>query len=259
MSKAGAVAEAAGFGVGALQFFVGGRGAGDGGVGGDNAGELMRAGEGEDFVQGVEGKVGGDFDEDGLGAARGREGAGLLGVDLLHGGEDVGERGLVLELAEVGGVRRADIDDEEIGEAPQDTQGVRVIFGGFFERGDFGFAEVDADGVVGPAVERAPFGKLAGHFLGPGIVETHAVDEGFVGHGAEHARRRIAGLRVPGDAAEFAEAEAKRGPDGRGVSVFVHAGGETDGVGKAEAEEFDGQLGRAVKLGGQVAQKLAPA
>ena len=154
----GATAEAAGFCVDAAEFGVVGDGAGDGGVGGDDAGQVARCGEGEDFVEGFEGEVGGDFDEDGFWPVGRGDGAGGFGVGLLDGGEDVVEGGFVLELAEVGGVGGADVDDEEIGKAPEEAEGAGVVFGGFLERGDFGFAEVDADGMVRPAVEGAPFG-----------------------------------------------------------------------------------------------------
>jgi hypothetical protein len=175
-------------------------------------------------------------------------------VHFLKCGEDFIERGFVLQLAEVGRVGRADVDDEEIRVRPEEAERAGVILGGGLERGDFGFAEVDADGMRGPAPQRAPVRELLREGFGAGIVEAHAVDERFVGDGAEHARGGIAGLRVPGDAAEFTEAEPERGPDGRGGGVFVHARGEPDGVAELQAEGFDGKLRRAEEGVERIAQ-----
>ena len=118
------------------------------------------------------------------------------------------------------------------GVVAEEAKGVGVIFGGFGEWSDFGFAEVESDGMGGPEAGLFALGQGAGHDFGTGIVEAHAIDEGLIGNGAEEAGRGIAGLGMPGDAAQFAKAKTERGPDGDGLSEFVHTGGEADGVGK---------------------------
>jgi len=62
----------------------------------------------------------------------------------------------------------------------------------------------------------------------------------LVRDGASQAGRRIARLRVPGDGAQFAAAKPQGLPRGRGASRLVHPGGQADGIGKAQAEKFDG-------------------
>jgi hypothetical protein len=52
----------------------------------------------------------------------------------------------------------------------------------------------------------------------------------------------ISRLRVPCHAAEFAETKAERGPAGNGGGVFVHAGGQADGIGKFQAKNFRRQV-----------------
>ena len=56
-------------------------------------------------------------------------------------------------------------------------------------------------------------------------------------------RRKTRGRGFPGwgrggDGAELHEAEAEPGPDVDALGVFVEAGGEPDGIGESEAEEF---------------------
>lgn len=113
----------------AFLFGVGGVGEGvpgDGGVGGDESGELEVEGDFDDFVEGFRGEVGGDFDEEGF-----------LAINFPEPPEDFVEVVSVLELAEAGGVGRADVDHEIVAVGEEFFEGVGVVFGGFFERGDF--------------------------------------------------------------------------------------------------------------------------
>ena len=63
--------------------------------------------------------------------------------------------------------------------------------------------------------------------------------------GAKHPRRRISRLPVPRHTAQFAKTEAEFFPGGHGGGKFIHPGGQTDGIGKFQAENFDGQSRRA--------------
>ena len=101
--------------------------------------------------------------------------------------------------------------------------------------------------MCGPASERAPVRKTVGEGFRAGIVEPHAIDERLIGHGAEHARHGIARLRVPCDAAKFAEAKAERRPHGCGGGLLVHAGSEADWIGELQPERVNRQRGRAVE------------
>ena len=159
----------------------------------------------------------------------------------LQRGENSLQGVFVLQLAQVGGVRGTDVDDKEIGQGAQLAEGMGIILGGHFEGGVFRLAQIDAHGMARPAVGMFPRLEFAGKDFGAGIVEAHAVNDGFIGDGAEHAGRGIAGLGAPSDAAEFGEAEPQFFPDGHGGGEFIHAGGEADGVGKIEAKDADGQ------------------
>ena len=121
---------------------------------------------------------------------------------------------------------------------------IRVIFRGFFERRDLGFAQVDSDRMTGPTADRSPLGQLSRDCFRAGIVEAHPVDQCFVSNGSEHARSRIAGLRMPGHPPEFTETESENFPHGYCRRLFIHARGEADRIGEGESEELNGQLRR---------------
>lgn len=111
----------------------------------------------------------------------------------------------------------------------------------------------------GPATARAPVGEALRHRFRAGIVEAHAIDERFIRDGAKHARRGIAGLRVPCDAAKFAEAEAERRPDRRGGGVLVHARREADRIGEIQAKNFHRQFRGPEEGFARVANQFVPA
>ena len=108
----GPAAETACLGVSFLNLqIVRGR-SGNGGVRGDEAGQLAFTHERQDFIKRINGEVGRDFDQDGLDLLRdaccvgdGTRNTQHFPVHLLHGGENFIQRGLVLELAEIGSVR----------------------------------------------------------------------------------------------------------------------------------------------------------
>jgi len=64
---------------------------------------------------------------------------------------------------------------------------------------------------------------------------------------------------MPGHAAKFDEAKAKRLPRRHGRRVFVHAGGQADRIGKSQTKQFDGQIRRVVKRCQCLAQHFVPA
>ena len=206
--------------------------AGDGGVGGHQSGDPARGDEAHDLIQRVERQVRGDLDQHGLeGSATGQ-----LGVHRLHRRQDVVEGRLVLELAQVGRVRGTDIDHEEIGQRPQGAERLRVFGGGLLQRGDLRFAQIDAHGMRGPKPLGSPGRQPFGQGGRAAVVETHAVDERLVRHVPEHPRQGIARLGVGGHASELAESEPERFPHGHGHALLVHAGGESDRIGEAQAE-----------------------
>src|SRR5437867_5779808 len=179
--------------------------------------------------------------------------------DFVHGRQNLIQGRLVLQLAEVRSIGRADVDDEEVGMWLQHPEGVSVIFGCLVQRGDFGFAEINADRMAGPAVESAPMSELLGDGFGSGIVETHAVDDRLIGWHTKKAWLGIAGLRMPGDAAQLGEAETERGPNGYGVGIFVHASSQAERIWEFEAKQFNRHRGHGEERFERIANHVMPA
>src|SRR5947207_4530908 len=130
------------------------------------------------------------------------------------------EPGVVRELVQIRGGRGADVDGEEVRVWPKGGQGGGVMIRRCFQRRDLRFAKIDADGMLGPKTQRAPFGEFGGDSYRAGVVETLAIDQRFVRDSAEHARRGITRLRMPRYAAQFNEAEPQSLPDGQRRRVF---------------------------------------
>jgi formamidopyrimidine-DNA glycosylase len=201
----------------------------DGGVGGDEAGEAeFFDGLGDGFELGFV-EIGGDLEEERTAAFR---------VVVAERAEDGIEEGALLELAQAGGIGGADVDDEVVGEIERAAETGEVIAAGVGEGSVLVLAEVEADGGDGPAAGGLHFFKAAGDFLDADVGEAETIDEALFARQAEDAGRRVTGLRAGGDGAEFHEAEAEPGPDGDALGVLVEAGGEADGIGEGEAEEF---------------------
>src|ERR1700735_1070612 len=110
-----------------------------------------------------------------------------------------------------------------------------------------------------PASTLFPISECLGKGFGAGVVETHAINDGSGIGRAEHAGRGIAGLRVPGNAAEFAKAETKFFPNGNGGGKFIHAGGKSDRVGKFQAKNLHGKMLSGKKTADGSARSRIPA
>ena len=67
--------------------------------------------------------------------------------------------------------------------------------------------------------------------------------------------RRVARLGMPGDGAQLAESKTERRPNGNGLGQLVQARRQADGVGKFQAEDFNGEFRRGIQGGGQAGQK----
>jgi hypothetical protein len=73
------------------------------------------------------------------------------------------------------------------------------------------------------------------------VVEPHAVDQRAHIRGAKHPRPRITGLRSRRHGAELDMAEADPPERVQIIRILVEAGGESQGMGKLEAETGEGQ------------------
>jgi hypothetical protein len=210
----------------------------DGGVGGDHAGDAMRAHRRDHGGQGIVGEVGRDLQQQ---RSRGDAGgAGEAAILVLHGGEQRRELRLGLQVAQTGRVRRADVEDEIVGEAVQRAQARAVVVRGALERRGLRLAEVDAERHRRPS-RGEPRRQRARHRVGAVVVEAQAVDQRVLGRQPEEAGRRVPGLGQGGDGAELGEAETERGPDVRKRAVLVEAGGEPERVRERESPEFLGE------------------
>ena len=140
--------------------------AGQRGVGGDDAGDAAverRLGE---LGEGAVVEVGGDLQEH-------RHRPGEAGVGRHDAGEQRGEGGAALKLAQALGVRRGDVDGGEVDEGAGDAEHLGEV-GGAVGAVLVG-AEVEADDAAG-----RPGGEAGGDGGGAVVVEAEAVDDGAV-------------------------------------------------------------------------------
>ena len=135
-----------------------------------------------------------------------------------------------------------------IGEVTRAAEAGEVIAAGFGERRVLVLAEVEAHRGVGPAAAFLDTFEAARDLFDADIGKAEAIDETVFGGQAEDARARVAGLPARCDGAEFHEAEAEARPGEHTLGIFVEAGGEADGAGEGQAEDFFFQRGK-MKMG----------
>src|SRR5699024_996203 len=133
---------------------------GDGGVGGDDAGQPQFQGQVGDGVHVVVVQIRRDLDQDGDGG------------DVPHRHED-GPEGLhglqVTQPRRVGG---ADVDHQVVGEPGEHRRGRHVVAHRVVCGHDLGLTDVDPHGVAA-----APAPQVVGGVAGPVVVEPHAVED----------------------------------------------------------------------------------
>ena len=89
--------------------------------------------------------------------------------------------------------------------------------------------------------------EVAHDLLAAHVVEAHAVDDAFGRNQAEASGLGIAGLAHGSDRADFDVPEAQGAEGAHALAVLVHAGRQTDRVGKADPHDFDGIFRRGVR------------
>ena len=100
-------------------------------------------------------------------------------------------------------------------------------------RGDFGFANIDANDIA--------VATLAQVFCGGCctlIIKAHPVQDGFIGLQTEEPRRRIAGLCLGGDGAQLCITKANRSPRISSCGVFIEPGGKSQRAGEFYTEDL---------------------
>ena len=222
----GRAAEAAGF---AGERFGGHRRPGDGRIGGDDSGRaaLERS---LDRVQEIgRFRIRRDLHEHRY-RAIGGDGARARRHCLDERAQGVG----LLQIAQALGVRRADVDDEVVGERMEGIDDAQAVVGGAVVRRLPVLADVDA--------ERRPAhppggGQVARDLRRAVAVEAEAVDDGAMARQAEEPRPPVAGLRLRRHRPDLRERESNRAPGVDGGALLVEAGGEAERVRELDAHD----------------------
>ncbi len=200
--------------------------AGQGGVGGDDAGQPELHGQVRDRVDVLVGQVGRDLDQQRDLAAAGPGGR------LTYGGQHRAQPGGGLQVAQPGSVRRADVDHEIVDLACQQTRAQGVIRGGLGLRHRPGLADVRPDREAAASAGAQPGGGRGGAV----VVEAHAVDQCPVGGQPEQPRPGVARLRPGGHGSHLDEGEAQHAQRVGRERVLVEARREPERAGQVAAE-----------------------
>ena len=152
----------------------------------------------------------------------------------LQGGEQGVQRLVALQRAQVLRVRAGDVDGHVVGMRVHAGQADQVVVDGALDRRGGVLADVQAEDAAA-APERGRPRDVGQEGVEAVVVETQPVDQ-RVGRGQpEHARLRVAGLRLRGHRADLDEAEAHRAQAVDAAAVLVQAGRQADAVGEAQA------------------------
>ena len=141
----------------------------------------------------------------------------------------------LLQIAQIFGVRRGDIDGDVAGVRVDAAQRREVVVGGVFDRRGGIFANIDAENT-------AVLDKLAARDVGEQgvyalVVKSHAVDDRLLFGNAKEPRFGVALLRTRGDGADFDKAKAHGGEYIDVLAIFVQSGSQTDAVGEGQAHQ----------------------
>jgi len=143
-----------------------------------------------------------------------------------------------LQLAQVLGVGRTDVDRDVAGVGVDAVEAVQVIVDRAFDRSVGVLADVQAeDAALGVKARALHIGNEG---IDAAVVETHAIDD-RVGRGQpEHARAWVARLRARRHGADFEKTEAEVGQRVDVAPVLVQSGGQSDRVRKAQSHHGPG-------------------
>ena len=192
----------------------------------DHAVDAARAGDLNDIVEFGQAEIGRDLEQH-------RRIAGALPHPLArvdHLGQEIVERGGLLQIAQARRVRRRYVDGEIARHRREGLDQLDII--GDAIGGILVGADIDADDAAEMRARRQP----PQHRLGAVIVEAHAVDDGFVALQPEQPRPRIAGLRLRRHRADFDKAETQPQQRIRHLGALVEARRHADRIGKIQAE-----------------------
>ena len=145
--------------------------------------------------------------------------------------DQAAQRLFLLQLAQPRGVGRRDVDGYVVRQRIHAREAVHVVAFGCFVRCVLVLADIDAEQAT---ALRAL--DVAHQRLDAVVVESQAVDHRAVPRQAEHARFRVAGLRLGRDRADLDEAEAQRQQCVDVRAVLVETRGEANWIREGQAE-----------------------
>ena len=141
----------------------------------------------------------------------------------------------LLQIAQIFGVGRGDVDGDVAGVRVDAIQCRAVVVGGVFDRRGGIFANIDAKNT-------AVLDKLAACDVGEQgvyalVIKSHAVDDCLLFGNAKQPRFGVSFLRTRGDGADFDKAKAHGGEYIDVLAIFVQSGSQTDAVGEGQAHQ----------------------
>ena len=164
---------------------------------------------------------------------------GQLAPARLQGREQGVERLVALQAAQVLGVGAADVDGDVVGVREHAFESDQVVVHRVLDRRRGVLADVQAEHAAGGAKAACAL-HVGDEGVEALVVEAQAVDQRVGGRQAEHARLRIAGLRLRRHRADLDEAEAHRAQAVDAAAVLVQAGGQADAVRELQPRHADG-------------------
>ena len=158
-------------------------------------------------------------------------------VAPLDRAEQVIESRAILELAQAGRVRRADIERKVIAKNFQPLERQQVVARRLLDWSHFRFADVDPHRNPRPAPGSAKLLEPRRDHVAALVVKTEPVDQPADFRHAKNPRLRIPRLRARGDRPHFREPKPERLPRRERHRILVEARREPDRIGKRDAED----------------------
>lgn len=217
-------------------FFKGTR-ALEGSVGSDDAGEIEILNGFQDGIDFREREVWSNFKEHG--DFLGSHFSSSVGIGFAECAEEKGEVFLGLQVTKAFGIGATDVDGKEIGVIGEELEEGEVFIDGFINGDGLRFSDVDAER-NGTFVFGGAFSETFCDDFCAIVVESEAVDDGFVFDKAVEAGFGVARLALESHGSDFDMAETEGWNSSPAFGVFVESRCKTDTVGESDTEEFDG-------------------
>jgi len=160
---------------------------------------------------------------------------------------------VLLQLAQVRRVRRADVDRDIVGNVVHRIEAGEVIRNRLFDRDAARLADVDAEDAIGPM----PSQVISDSFSAD-VIEAEAIDQRAIFRQTKHARLGTSGLRFICDGADFDESKTERAKFADVTPVLIKACRQSDRVSKLKAESFERvQSGYLISAGDDLSNRFS--